>query len=127
MGWLKWPNLLLVLTALYLSMQSPMGYYSPPEWINLGPRSIGSIDLNIYAMGRIRPGEEMPLLIKASDPVNLIVSFSGEGKTINISINENGEEEFTLITPNQTSEEVVIEIKTNLGDSAYWDLGRLYR
>ena len=106
MGWLKWPNLLLVLIALYLSTQSEMGYYSPPEWVNLGRRYINDIELNVYARGRIRSGQETPLLIETSDPINLLVGFSGEKKIINITINDDGEKQFTLTTPNQTSREM---------------------
>ena len=127
MGWLKWPNLLLVLIALYLSTQSEMGYYSSPDWINLGRRYIDDIELNVYARGRIRAGQETPLLIETSDPINLLVGFSGENKFINITINGDGEEQFTLTTPNQTSKEIVIKIETDQGDSASWNLGRLYR
>ena len=127
MGWLKWPNLLLVVIALYLSTQSEMGYYSSPDWINLGRRYIDDIELNVYARGRIRAGQETPLLIETSDPINLLVGFSGENKFINITINGDGEEQFTLTTPNQTSKEIVIKIETDQGDSASWNLGRLYR
>ena len=127
MGWLKWPNLLLVLIALYLSTQSEMGYYSSPDWINLGRRYIDDIELNVYARGRIRAGQETPLLIETSDPINLLVGISGEKKFINITINGDGEEQFTLTTPNQTSKEIVIKIETDQGDSASWNLGRLYR
>lgn len=127
MGWLKWPNLLLVVIALYLSTRSEMGYYSSPDWINLGRRYIDNIELNVYARGRIRPGQETPLLIETSDPINLLVGISGEKKFINITINGDGEEQFTLTTPNQTSKEIVIKIETDQGDSASWNLGRLYR
>ena len=126
MGWLKWPNLLLVFAALYLSTQSEMGYYSSPEWINLGRRYIENTELTIYSRGRIRPGEETPFLLEVSDPINLIVRLSGEEQSINISFNDKGEEEFTLITPSQTEKEVVIEINTNSGEIEFWNLGRLY-
>lgn len=127
MGWLKWPNLVLVVTALYLSTQSQMGYYSSPEWINLGRRNAENVELNIYSSGRIRPGEETPFLLEASGAINLVVGFLGEKQSFSVSFESEGEEAFTLIAPNQTREEVVIEVKTNRGNSEFWDLGRLYR
>ena len=127
MGWLKWPNLVLVVTALYLSSQSQMGFYSPPEWINLGRRDVENIELIIYSSGRIRPGEEAPFLLEASGAINLVVGFLGEKQSFSVSFEREGEEAFTLIAPNQTREEVVIEVKTNRGNSEFWDLGRLYR
>ncbi len=127
MGWLKWPNLVLVVTALYLSTQSQMGYYSSPEWINLGRRNAENVELNIYSSGRIRPGKEAPFLLEASGAINLVVGFLGEKQSFSVSFESEGEEAFTLIAPNQTREEVVIEVKTNRGNSEFWGLGRLYR
>ena len=127
MGWLKWPNLVLVVTALYLSTQSQMGYYSSSEWINLGRRNAENVELNIYSSGRIRPGEETPFLLEASGAINLVVGFLGEKQSFSVSFESEGEEAFTLIAPNQTREEVVIEVKTNRGNSEFWGLGRLYR
>jgi hypothetical protein len=127
MGWLKWPNLLLVLVALYLSTQSQMGYYSSPEWINIGRRYTENLELIIYSRGRIQPGEETSFLIEVSDPVNLVLRFSGEEQSINLLFDDDGEQVFTLITPNQTSSEVIIEAETSYGNSKFWNLGRLYR
>ena len=119
MGWLKWPNLVLVVTALYLSTQSQMGYYSSSEWINLGRRNAENVELNIYSSGRIRPGEETPFLLEASGAINLVVGFLGEKQSFSVSFESEGEEAFTLIAPNQTREEVVIEVKTNRGNSKF--------
>ena len=127
MGWLKWPNLLLVLAALFLSTQSENGYYSSDEWTNLGRRYLGDVELIIYSSGRIRPGQETPFLLEVSDPINLVIGFSDQEQSIRISFNDENEEIFTLLTPNQTSKEAIIEVKTNRGNSEFWNLGRLYR
>ena len=86
-----------------------------------------NVELNIYSSGRIRPGEETLFLLEASGAINLVVGFLGEKQSFSVSFESEGEEAFTLIAPNQTREEVVIEVKTNRGNSEFWDLGRLYR
>ena len=116
MGYWRWPNALILLTAIYLSI---IFEAVPSNWVEYGFRSLGDIEVQFSTRGGIRPGIKFNGKITIGFRQNL-------GEAISLDFAKPGSQEISIIAPESTDRQIFLMASNESDGLVMWNIGRLY-
>ena len=124
MGYWRWLNALMLLTAIYLSI---IFEAVPNNWVAYGFRSLGDIEVQFSTRGEIRPGIKFNGKIEATGSGTITISFRQNlGEAISLNFDRPGSQEISLIAPESTDRQIFLMANNELDGLVMWNIGRLY-
>jgi len=129
MGYWRWPNICLILAALYLSLIN-LGFLvsNIDRWTYHGEKVLGKADVELDTRGDIRSGDIVDARIWSSDAgAYLINAGSQEGHFLTIELDADEEKEFRLPIFNQLGAPLIVTVSDSQQNSTNWNLGKLYK
>ena len=124
MGYWRWPNALILLTAIYLSI---IFEAVPNDWVQHGFRSLGDIEIQFSTRGGIRPGIKFSGKIEATGSGSITIGFRQNlGEAIYLDFAGPGSQEISLIAPESTERQIFLVASNESDGLVMWNIGRLY-
>ena len=124
MGYWRWPNALILLTAIYLSI---IFEAVPNDWVEHGFRSLGVIEIQFSTRGGIRPGIKFSGKIEATGSGSITIDFRQNlGEAIYLDFAGPGSQEISLIAPESTERQIFLVASNESDGLVMWNIGRLY-
>ena len=124
MGYWRWLNALMLLTAIYLSI---IFEAVPNNWVEYGFRSLGDIEVQFSTRGGIRPGIKFNGKIEATGSGSITIGFRQNlGEAISLDFAQPGSQEINLIAPETTERQIILVASDDSDSLVMWNIGRLY-
>ena len=124
MGYWRWLNALILLTAIYLSI---IFEAVPNDWVEYGFRSLGDIEVQFSTRGEIRPGIKFNGKIEATGSGSITIGFRQNlGEAISLDFAGPGSQEISLIAPESTEHQIFLMASNESDGLVRWNIGRLY-
>ena len=129
MGFWRWPNICLVLVALYLSLTN-LGLLAinMNNWTYHGEKLLGKAEIELDTRGVLRTSDIVEARIWSSDAgTYLISSGSRVGHSLTIELDANEEKEFKLPISNPLGAPLIVTVSDFQHNSINWSLGKLFK
>ncbi len=138
MGIWRWPNLLLVGIACWFAI----GYEAvAPGWTNHGSRAFGDLSITLRTRGRIEPGAPFEAMLEANGAASVVLRVRARPRDRassvpldeqwnaqwNVQLSGGQGEILEVMAPKEADAPMVLVVTGDRsGESARWNLGRLY-
>ena len=129
MGYWRWPNICLVLVALYLSLTN-LGLLAinMNNWTYHGEKLLGKAEVELDTRGVLRTSDIVEARIWSSDAgTYLISSGSRVSHSLTIELGANEEKEFKLPISNPLGAPLIVTVSDSQHNSINWNLGKLFK
>jgi len=129
MGYWRWPNICLILVALYLSLINlGLLVINIDRWTYHGEKLLGKAEVELDTRGDLRSGEIVNARVWSSEAgTYLISSGSQESHSLAIELGADEEKEFRLPISNQRGLPLIVKVSDFQENSTNWNLGKLYK
>lgn len=129
MGYWRWPNICLILVALYLSLINlGLLVINIDRWTYHGEKLLGRAEVELDTRGDLRSGDIVDARIWSSDAGTYLISSGDQvSHSLSIELGVDEEKEFRLPISSQLGVPLIVTVSDFQQNSTSWNLGKLYR